>query len=248
MRFRQIERYYGKSKPFRHDVTAGANRTAGAVRTSIVGGPLFGEPVPKPRCLICGSHSPQAEGPVLTSPSAGLTLGVKARNPAPRWARLRAQPYGRRPMDLRLTEEELAFRAEKVRAFVRDDLPASIRERLTGRRLSKDDYVRWTRILAAKGWAAPHWPRRMGRNGLEPDRALDLSRRDPTGQCARAGGVRRQHGRPGDLHFRLQGAGALPAAHRGSFATGGARGSPSRELDPTSRASGRPPRATPTAG
>jgi len=52
-------------------------------------------------------------------------------------------------MDLRLTEDELAFRAE-VRAFVRDSLPASIREKtVAGRKLSKDDYVRWTRILAA---------------------------------------------------------------------------------------------------
>ncbi len=71
-------------------------------------------------------------------------------------------------MDLRLTEEELAFRAE-VRAFVRDNLPASIREKMiAGRRLSKDDYVRWTRILAAKGWAAPHWPREWGGTGWSP--------------------------------------------------------------------------------
>jgi hypothetical protein len=32
------------------------------------------------------------------------------------------------PMDLRLTEDEIAFRAE-VRAFLRDNLPASIREK-----------------------------------------------------------------------------------------------------------------------
>ena len=54
-------------------------------------------------------------------------------------------------MDLRLTEDEIAFRTE-VRAFVRDNLPASIREKtVAGRRLSKDDYERWTRILVAKG-------------------------------------------------------------------------------------------------
>ena len=35
-------------------------------------------------------------------------------------------------MDLRLTEDELAFRAE-VRAFVRDNLPASIREKTSRR-------------------------------------------------------------------------------------------------------------------
>ena len=54
-------------------------------------------------------------------------------------------------MDLQLTEEELAFRAE-VRAFVRDNLPPSIREKSVAlRHLSKDDYLRWTRILADKG-------------------------------------------------------------------------------------------------
>ena len=71
-------------------------------------------------------------------------------------------------MDLRLTEDELAFRAE-VRAFVRDNLPASIREKMVaGRKLSKDDYVRWTRILAAKGWGAPHWPQEWGGPGWSP--------------------------------------------------------------------------------
>ena len=71
-------------------------------------------------------------------------------------------------MDLRLTEEELTFRAD-VRAFVRDNLPASIREKtVAGRRLAKEDYVRWTRILAAKGWAAPHWPRQWGGTGWSP--------------------------------------------------------------------------------
>src|ERR1700734_1848703 len=71
-------------------------------------------------------------------------------------------------MDLRLTEDEIAFRAE-VRAFVRDTLPASIREKtVAGRRLSKDDYERWTRILAAKGWGAPHWPQEWGGPGWSP--------------------------------------------------------------------------------
>src|SRR5580658_7641570 len=80
----------------------------------------------------------------------------------------RLEHTGRATMDLRLTEEELAFRAE-VRVFVRDNLPGSIREKMVaGRRLSKDDYVRWTRILAAKGWAAPHWPREWGGTGWSP--------------------------------------------------------------------------------
>src|SRR5271155_2526183 len=71
-------------------------------------------------------------------------------------------------MDLRLTEDEIVFRAD-VRAFVHDNLPASIREKtVAGRRLSKDDYERWTRILAAKGWGAPHWPQEWGGAGWSP--------------------------------------------------------------------------------
>jgi alkylation response protein AidB-like acyl-CoA dehydrogenase len=88
-------------------------------------------------------------------------LGGKAQTPAlKRFARANIREAI--PMDLRLTEDELQFRAE-VRAFVRDNLPASIREKtVAGRRLSRDDYVRWTRILAAKGWGAPHWPTAWG--------------------------------------------------------------------------------------
>ena len=71
-------------------------------------------------------------------------------------------------MDLRLTDDETAFR-EEVRAFVRENLPASIRDKsVAGRRLAKDDYVRWTRILAAKGWSVPHWPVEWGGTGWGP--------------------------------------------------------------------------------
>ena len=71
-------------------------------------------------------------------------------------------------MDLQLTEDELAFRAE-VRDFVRHKLPPSMREKsLALRHLSKDDYMRWTRILADKGWAVPHWPKEWGGTGWSP--------------------------------------------------------------------------------
>ncbi len=71
-------------------------------------------------------------------------------------------------MDLRFTEEEVAFRDE-VRAFVRANLPASIRDKIAGgRHASKDDMVRWTRILAAKGWSVPHWPVEWGGTGWSP--------------------------------------------------------------------------------
>jgi pimeloyl-CoA dehydrogenase large subunit len=71
-------------------------------------------------------------------------------------------------MDLRFTEEELAFRAE-VRDFFRTALPASIRQKLVeGRHVSKEDLVAWTRILHAKGWAVPHWPVEWGGTGWSP--------------------------------------------------------------------------------
>jgi len=65
-------------------------------------------------------------------------------------------------MDLNLTPEQRAFRDE-VRAFIRDRLPADIRERLrAGHPPRKQDTVTWQRILNERGWAAPHWPKRFG--------------------------------------------------------------------------------------
>ena len=50
-------------------------------------------------------------------------------------------------MDLRFTPEELAFRDE-VRAFIRDNLPADIRERMRSAMAPrKEDTVAWQRIL-----------------------------------------------------------------------------------------------------
>ena len=57
----------------------------------------------------------------------------------------------------------------------------------------------------------------MGRHRLDAGAAVHLPGRDAAGARARAAAVRRQHGRPGDLHLRQRGAEApLPAAHRQS--------------------------------
>ena len=62
-------------------------------------------------------------------------------------------------MDLRFTADELAFRDE-VRHFMRTALPPDIRRKMVeGRHIGKDDIVIWQRILNAKGWAVPHWPK-----------------------------------------------------------------------------------------
>jgi len=71
-------------------------------------------------------------------------------------------------MDLRFTEDELAFRDE-VRSFFRQALPESIRDNIVaGRHTSKDELVTWTRILHDKGWAVPHWPVEHGGTGWSP--------------------------------------------------------------------------------
>jgi len=68
-------------------------------------------------------------------------------------------------MDLNYSAEELAFRNE-VRDWLAAHLPDDIRDKVIGYRgLSKDDYLRWHRILAAQGWSVPHWPIEWGGTG-----------------------------------------------------------------------------------
>ena len=71
-------------------------------------------------------------------------------------------------MDLEFTREELAFR-EEVRAFVSEKLPADIREKMDlGQPLTKEEHVRWQKILYEKGWSAPNWPVEHGGTGWTP--------------------------------------------------------------------------------
>jgi pimeloyl-CoA dehydrogenase large subunit len=65
-------------------------------------------------------------------------------------------------MDLSFTPEEIAFR-EEARQFFRTAVPESIRRKgLAGEPLSKEEIVTSQRILNARGWAVPHWPREWG--------------------------------------------------------------------------------------
>jgi pimeloyl-CoA dehydrogenase large subunit len=71
-------------------------------------------------------------------------------------------------MDLRFTPAEIAFRDE-VRAFFRTHIPQAIRERVSaGKHPTKDDIVTTQRILNARGWAVPHWPRAWGGQDWTP--------------------------------------------------------------------------------
>ncbi len=68
-------------------------------------------------------------------------------------------------MDLNYSHEELQFRDE-VRAWLAGSLPSDLRDRVSAyAHLSKEDLMRWHRILADKGWVAPAWPKEWGGTG-----------------------------------------------------------------------------------
>ena len=68
-------------------------------------------------------------------------------------------------MDLNYSAEEMAFRDE-VRAWLRANLPEDLREKVgANAHLSKEDLLRWHRILAKRGWIAPGWPEEWGGTG-----------------------------------------------------------------------------------
>lgn len=85
-------------------------------------------------------------------------------------------------MDLNYSDEDLAFRDE-VRAFLAAHLPPDLQHKVRSHlRLSKDDSVRWHKILAAQGWVAPGWPVEFGGPGWTPTQRHIFEE-----ECARAG-------------------------------------------------------------
>ena len=71
-------------------------------------------------------------------------------------------------MDLRFTPEDEAFRHE-VRAFIEANLPPEIAadsRRWVNPRVTY--WRRWQKILADKGWGAPHWPVEWGGTDWSP--------------------------------------------------------------------------------
>jgi alkylation response protein AidB-like acyl-CoA dehydrogenase len=68
-------------------------------------------------------------------------------------------------MDLSYSAEELAFR-DQVRAWLEANLPGDLKDKVERyEHLSKDDLLRWHKILAKKGWIAPAWPKEWGGTG-----------------------------------------------------------------------------------
>ncbi|MGY9057597.1 MAG: acyl-CoA dehydrogenase family protein [Alphaproteobacteria bacterium] len=65
------------------------------------------------------------------------------------------------------TAKDEAFRQE-VRTFIYENLPQDIAQKhLAGMEIQKDDYMRWHKILAQKGWVAPNWPEEHGGCGWD---------------------------------------------------------------------------------
>jgi alkylation response protein AidB-like acyl-CoA dehydrogenase len=75
---------------------------------------------------------------------------------------------GETALDLEYTAAERAFRDE-VRDFVRKNLPAGLAAKVhEGKRLSREDFLCWHRILATQGWVAAGWPAEFGGPGWTP--------------------------------------------------------------------------------
>ena len=88
-------------------------------------------------------------------------------------------------MDLNPSAEDLAFRDE-VRAFVRKQLPSSIRDKmLQQKKISREDTVAWHKILYDQGWGAPSWPVEYGGTGWTALQRLIFDT-----ECALAGAPR----------------------------------------------------------
>ncbi|ABS62682.1 acyl-CoA dehydrogenase domain protein [Parvibaculum lavamentivorans DS-1] len=68
-------------------------------------------------------------------------------------------------MDMSFSPEELAFRDE-VREFIANNYPQELKGgRRTRGEMSKEDILKWHRILYKKGWVVPHWPVEYGGTG-----------------------------------------------------------------------------------
>ncbi len=60
-----------------------------------------------------------------------------------------------------------AFRRE-VDEFARTQCPPALRERIcSNAKLGREDYAAWQRLLHARGWAAPGWPKAFGGTGWD---------------------------------------------------------------------------------
>lgn len=70
-------------------------------------------------------------------------------------------------MDLSFSAEQLAFQRE-VRDWIQVAMPAEMRQHAEdGAHFEPPEVSVWHKILYARGWAAPHWPREFGGTGWD---------------------------------------------------------------------------------
>ena len=85
-------------------------------------------------------------------------------------------------MDLNYAPADLAFR-DMVRAWIDANLPKDLQHKvLNHKRLKRDDFVRWHRIVHQQGWVAPNWPVEHGGTGWSK-----VQQHIWEEECARAG-------------------------------------------------------------
>jgi alkylation response protein AidB-like acyl-CoA dehydrogenase len=78
-------------------------------------------------------------------------------------------------MDLSFTKEQIAFR-EEVRAWLKTAMPPHIRAKAeVDGNFEHREVMEWHKVLARKGWAAPHWPVEYGGPGLDVTSRFVLS-------------------------------------------------------------------------
>ena len=139
-------------------------------------------------------------------------------------------------MDLNFTPEELAFR-EKIRAWVADNLPKDISDKVRNSiRLARDDMQRWAKILGKKGWLGWGWPKEFGGPGWNAIQKHLFEEETALAGAPRVVPVRPGDGGAGDHGLRhARAAAALPARHRRAARSGGARATASPARAPTWR-------------
>lgn len=70
-------------------------------------------------------------------------------------------------MNLEFTPEENAFR-EEVRAFIEENYPKDLPKRGLADDMTREELLKWHKILGKKGWSVPAWPEQYGGTGWTP--------------------------------------------------------------------------------
>jgi alkylation response protein AidB-like acyl-CoA dehydrogenase len=87
-------------------------------------------------------------------------------------------------MDMEFSSDDMAFR-EEVRAFLDAELSDHLKDgarKTPGVFVEPDIGMEWHKILAKKGWVAPHWPKEDGGTGWTPTQKFIFEK-----ECALAG-------------------------------------------------------------